>query len=126
MKDDEWISLPRQDYERMQAMLTQQATTIAEQAMRLTQQATTISEQGNTITQLQEQVATMSQVVKDLQHRLSQDSHNSHLPPSSDRFGRPPRTHSLRERSGKKPGGQEGHQGHSLHLVQTPDTIQVH
>lgn len=126
MKDDEWISLPRQDYERMQARLTQQAATIAEQAMMLMQQTATISEQGSTITQLQEQLATMSQVVKDLQHRLSQDSHNSSLPPSSDRFGRPPRTHSLRERSGKKPGGQAGHQGKSLPLVSTPDSIQVH
>ena len=36
MKDDEWISLPRQDYERMQAMLTQQATTIAEPSPKYT------------------------------------------------------------------------------------------
>lgn len=119
MKDDELITLPRQAYSQMQAL-------IAEQASLITGQAATISEQGDMITQLQEQLAATNQLVNDLHHRLSKDSHNSSLPPSSDRFSRPRRTHNLRERSGKKPGGQEGHEGKSLPLVQTPDSIQVH
>src|SRR6266567_1200753 len=42
--------------------------------------------------------------VKALEGQQAKDSHNSHLPPSSDRFARPPK--SLRQKSGKKPGGQ--------------------
>jgi Family of unknown function (DUF6444) len=47
--------------------------------------------------------------VKTLEGQQAKDSHNSHLPPSSDRFVRPPK--SLRQKSGKKPSGQKGHRG---------------
>src|SRR6266849_4164262 len=43
--------------------------------------------------------------VKSLEGQQAKDSHNSSLPPSSDRFVRPPK--SLRKKSGKSPGGQE-------------------
>src|SRR5215471_11160545 len=52
------------------------------------------------------------------QARLSKDSHNSHLPPSSDRFKRQPK--SLRKKSGKKAGGQAGHAGEHLQVVEVP------
>src|SRR5712691_7648808 len=42
--------------------------------------------------------------IKTLERQQAKDSHNSSLPPSSDRFGRAPK--SLRKKSGKKPGGQ--------------------
>src|SRR5216683_3551245 len=54
----------------------------------------------------------------------AKDSHNSSLPPSSDRFVRAPK--SLRTKSGKKPGGQPGHRGHHLRQVQTPDEVLIH
>jgi transposase len=59
-----------------------------------------------------------------LQEQLKKDSHNSHLPPSSDRFHRQPK--SLRKRSGKQPGGQVGHAGNSLKLSDRPDLVIVH
>lgn len=65
----------------------------------------------------------MRQRVTELEARLSKDSHNSHLPPSSDRFARQKKTRSQRKRSGKKPGGQPGHDGHYLALSSTPDEI---
>jgi len=72
----------------------------------------------------QQQIALLSEQVKALQERQAKDSHNSHLPPSSDRFVRQPR--SLRKKSGKPSGGQKGHEGHSLHLSETPDEVIRH
>ncbi len=46
--------------------------------------------------------------VQELEARTKKNSSNSHLPPSSDRFEK---KRSSREPSGKKPGGQEGHEG---------------
>ena len=60
----------------------------------------------------------------ELRARLAKDSHNSSKPPSSDGLGR--KTKSLRRRSGKKPGGQLGHRGETLHLVATPDAVVEH
>lgn len=54
---------------------------------------------------------------------LLKDSHNSSLPPSQDRRQR---TRSLRERSGRKPGGQVGHPGATLGLVDEPDRLIIH
>ena len=50
------------------------------------------------------------------------DSNNSSLPPSKDE-NRPPRTSSLREKSGRKAGGQPGHEGKTLEMAETPDEI---
>ncbi len=71
-----------------------------------------------------QEMSLLKQQVQELQERLKKDSHNSHLPPSSDRFGRQPR--SLRKKSGKKAGGQAGHPGSTLHLSETPDEVLVH
>ena len=62
--------------------------------------------------------------MKELQERLAKDSHNSHLPLSSDRFGRQKR--SLRKPSGKKSGGQGEHPGRILIFSPTPDEVIVH
>src|SRR5713101_7229670 len=73
---------------------------------------------------LREQVALLSERISVLEAQRAKDSHNSHLPPSSDRFGRQPK--SLRKRSGKQPGGQAGHPGSTLKLSPTPDQVIVH
>src|SRR5713226_3020874 len=62
--------------------------------------------------------------INTLERQQAKDSHNSSLPPSSDRFVRAPK--SLRTKSGKKPGGQPGHRGHHLRQVQTPDEVLIH
>ena len=76
------------------------------------------------IERLQQQTTDLQQQVTTLQQQMSKDSHNSSLPPSSDRFQRQPK--SLRRTSGKKRGGQAGHKGHTLMQSQTPDHIEVH
>ena len=67
-----------------------------------------VAEQHAQIAALQEQVA-------ELQERLGQNSQNSSRPPSSDGPGviRPAK----RTPSGRKPGGQPGHEGHQRALV---------
>jgi transposase len=75
---------------------------------------------------LQEQVAHLQEQVKQLTSRLAKDSHNSHLPPSSDRFARQKKRRSLRKSSGKKPGGQAGHPGETIQWCRQPDEIIRH
>ena len=72
---------------------------------------------------LREQVEQVSTRLHELEGRVVKDSHTSHQPPSRDGYAK--KTRSLRQSSGKKPGGQEGHPGSTLSLVETPDEIVV-
>lgn len=76
-----------------------------------------------------EQAALISELraeVVDLRARLSANSRNSSRPPSSDGLAKPPAPKSLRGRSGRKPGGQPGHEGSHLERVEQPDGILLH
>lgn len=72
-------------------------------------------------TLVQEQAAT----IQALQDQLAKNSSNSGKPPSSDGLKKP-RTRSLRQKTGRKVGGQKGHQGHTLKLRDDPDHIELH
>ncbi len=58
-------------------------------------------------------------------YKTKKDSSNSSLPPSKDE-NRPPRTSSLREKGGRKAGGQPGHEGNTLKMTEIPDEIIEH
>jgi len=100
------------------------ASKVAERDERIEQQESRLGQQSLLIEQLQAQIVALTQHVKDLQDRLAKDSHNSSMPPSSDRFGRQPK--SLRKKSEKKSGGQEGHPGTTLQFSPTPDEVIEH
>lgn len=55
-------------------------------------------------------------------HKTKKNSNNSSIPPSQDQFG-PKKNQSLREKTGRKVGGQKGHKGHTLEMTKTPDEI---
>jgi transposase len=53
---------------------------------------------------------------------LNQNSQNSSKPPSTDVFVKEkPKPKSSRTISGKKAGGQKGHPGKTLEMVEAPD-----
>lgn len=64
--------------------------------------------------------------IAELERQLGLNSNNSSKPPSSDGLKKPSRVKSLREASGKKPGGQFGHKGSTLCQVEAPDFVEYH
>jgi transposase len=73
-------------------------------------------------------IAELEVVVAELRAQLDQNSRNSSRPPSSDGYAKAPadKNRSLRRRSGRKPGGQPGHEGHHLERREDPDRAVLH
>jgi transposase len=89
-------------------------------------QQTIIAEQAAIIEKQREEIATLTVRAAELERRLGLNSSNSSKPPSSDGLKKPPRTESLREKTGRKSGGQKGHKGHTLAQVEKPDQVINH
>jgi len=79
--------------------------------------------QAEVIEELRGRVVELEGEVAELRARLSQNSRNSSRPPSSDGYAKPPAPRSVRRPSGRRPGGQAGHEGHHLERVEHPDEV---
>ena len=79
----------------------------------------------NIILELQKMLNEQVAEIQSLRDQISKNSGNSGKPPSSDGLKKP-RTRSLREKSGRKSGGQKGHKGRTLKMVEAPNRIEVH
>jgi len=66
----------------------------------------------------QKTIQELTAKIAELEERLNKDNHNSSKPPSSDGYKKlSPK--SLRQKSGRKAGGQKGYNGHNI-----PDRIE--
>lgn len=83
-----------------------------------------VSLQAEVVT-LRAENARLQARVAELEAQLRANSRNSSRPPSSEGLVKPaPR--SQRRRSGRKPGGQPGHDGRTLRQVENPDEVRRH
>lgn len=73
---------------------------------------------------LEAAIKLLEERIQQLEEQLKQNSHNSHKPPSSDGLKRVPQT--VRPKSNRPSGGQKGHRGTTLKMVDTPDHIVTH
>ena len=75
---------------------------------------------------LEAEIAALREENAELKRQLGQNSQNSSKPPSTDSPFTKPAPKSLRRKSGRKPGGQPGHPGSTLALVDHPDETLRH
>lgn len=85
-----------------------------------------VVQQARVIEELRAEVAVLRAENAELKRRLGMDSTNSSKPPSSDSPFAKPAPKSLRRKSGRKPGGQPGHPGSTLALVDNPNERKRH
>ena len=94
-----------------------------------------VSKMSRSVDQLNHSIAgisgkmdSMGSAINDLTRIINEknrrNSSNSSMPPSSDGYSKPA-PKSLREKSGKAPGGQDGHKGHGLAKMEA-DEIKGH
>ncbi len=77
------------------------------------------------IATLQRKVQGLEEKIEHLENKLAKNSRNSSKPPSSAGYEKPA-PKSRRKKSGKKVGGQIGHEGSTLEQVSNPDVVKIH
>jgi len=105
----------RKEIESLRNELNKLSATIVALRIKLDQSNLSIHQKNKIIQELEN-------LKKSLENRLKMHSQNSSKPPSTDGFKKP-MTKSERIKTGKKSGGQIGHQGATLKPVQNPDVV---
>lgn len=75
---------------------------------------------------LEEVIPSLMQEIEKLKTQVNQNSSNSHHPPSTDKFKKPKTKPGIPRKKGKKNGGQKGHTGKTLEMVEAPDEVEIH
>ena len=83
----------------------------------------TINSLVATIAELREVIADQAEEIRKLNESLRKDSHNSSKPPASDGLKKKPAPKSLREKNGKKQGGQTSHPGTNLKFMKADKIV---
>ena len=78
-----------------------------------------------TVASLNQNIEKLTEEISELKERLNKDSHNSSMPPSSDGYSKP-KPKSLRQKSGRKAGGQTGHKSSNLSVPKKIDRTVRH
>ena len=73
------------------------------------------------LTAMHPQIDLLTAWVKEREERLDKDSHNSHKPPSSDGLSKKPVF--LHPPTGRKQGGQSGHEGNPFQPNFMPESL---
>ena len=98
----------------------------------LMEQNTALLKQNAVLTdqvdELNATVKELNQTIRELKEQLGKNSNNSSKPPSSDGLRKLPadRNRSLRQKSGRKQGAQNGHAGVNLSVTAEPDYVEHH
>lgn len=72
-----------------------------------------------------ETVLVLAERIQKLEDQIAKTSRNSGKPPSSDGLKKP-KTSSLRQKGQRATGGQVGHEGHTLKMVEKPQSVIHH
>jgi transposase len=107
------------------AILVSPEELIEIQRQKLNEQTQTIGELRRTIDELNRIIDGLKQTISELTEKLGKNSRNSSKPPSSDGLNKPS-PKSLRKPSGKKAGGQVGHPGAHLSIIDEPNETVRH
>lgn len=103
--------------DEMQSLINDMAHTISSQAETIEKLNATIAAQAETIEKMN---ATNAALLE----KKNRNSNNSSKPPSSDGLNK--KNRSLKQASGKKAGGQEGHKGVNFMVTDHPDVVKKH
>ena len=106
--------------EEMIQELIQQIQKMSEHLQQQNEQLTILREE---IATKDAQIAALTKKIEELTHK--KNSGNSSTPPSKERYQKPA-PKSLREKSGRKAGGQEGYKGSGMKIDREPDEVVQH